>query len=1156
MRSKKSTKFERLRAGFVGFLVLIGMIIGVGGAFLNARSAYAVEQTTDTVQDELPTADTDGDEDTEKKDEETDEEEDKDEKTKKKTKKTDEENNQVTTSNSNNKTTSAVAGDLCKSGMGALGWVVCPVTNKIAEAVDWLYDKIEQILVINPISSEEGSPIYEIWKYCRGVTNIVFIIVFLIVIYSQITGWGISNYGLKKLLPKLIVMAILVNLSFLICSVGVDLSNVIGHGLRSVFDSVQETVLSNSNVEASSMVVPMAEAYTAMAGGTALAVGAGTIAFELGSLWMLIPVALGAIVAVVTGLITVALRQAVVALLVMIAPLAFVANILPNTEGLFQKWKKLLIRMLVFYPMFSLLFGASSLAGFAIIASAKDAFWLLVGMAVQIFPLFFSWKMMQMSGTFLGDINTKMRSLAAGPLATNRAWADSRRQLTRAKTLASGRTPSARLMQFLSNRKIAREEETSELLETSKLRGQAYAARRNYRGKGDLPSREGEEAYLRQARNLEYQKIINRHQNNMNKGLGQLEAVKLSKDAAMKSRLTALDNKTVKASDSLKMESARGEKIEYENAMSFHTRMENAINSHFDDLNSGNPEYKRHTINNEKRAEARARYSAAKDIMEGDIQGIHYAAATAAHGYDTQKKIVETKMGKYFELTPPTRDVEYRLGELTSRSDAPSNVDSIIAGLRVLNQRGDTDLVKKYMNELLSQKVQLGSHASQALASFLMFEVKDSDPWLRRFGKYINLETANVFNKNKRKVMDVTYDEYVRGYHDEPDLEKPGQTKRMYAKKGMAELLQGTSLDNIERTALSSYDESLIAAYTKNGKLNYKDYIEKRSEIDKAFGPAFISANLKYLSGSEQIANAVKSKTGYEAVQNPDNGTYTMQPIWEISKYRGVFDGHIDELKKWYRDGTLKYLEDQTPSQILGLRSDYRVPLEQHLESAYMDADTSEWSEEAIEERNEIMKEWSDLQTKYGDLSTEDARKEYEAEASKIKKKMVGAQFRQLLDAKGKLNQIYRTRRSGAANNAKDWVREWLDLDNDLSVTMKLEDDKRKLKQEYEKLKREKNKKQGVPQNTDTASSTSRSAVYSESDRASFVSHVDDLWYELRDDSDEEFYEESLKYLEKTLGEDSFIVTQYKRFRKDDPYADSHMLKEYVLDLLNDPDNY
>ena len=109
--------------------------------------------------------------------------------------------------------TEVEAGASCEDSLGSLGWLVCPTTGKISEAVDWLYDKIEDILVIDPVEIKDGAPIYEIWKYARSVTNIVFIILFLVVIYSQVTGVGISNYGVKKILPKMVVVAILVNKS-------------------------------------------------------------------------------------------------------------------------------------------------------------------------------------------------------------------------------------------------------------------------------------------------------------------------------------------------------------------------------------------------------------------------------------------------------------------------------------------------------------------------------------------------------------------------------------------------------------------------------------------------------------------------------------------------------------------------------------------------------------------------------------------------------------------------------------------------------------------------------------------------------------------------------------------------------------------------------
>ena len=114
---------------------------------------------------------------------------------------------------------------------------------------------------------------------------------------------------------------------------------------------------------------------------------------------MLLPVLIAGAIAVIIGLITIAARQALVALLVMIAPLAFVAYLLPNTEKWFNKWRELLGRMLIFYPMFSFLVGASQLLGSALIIAATTPFGTIIGYAVQVVPIFFAFSLMKMSGT-------------------------------------------------------------------------------------------------------------------------------------------------------------------------------------------------------------------------------------------------------------------------------------------------------------------------------------------------------------------------------------------------------------------------------------------------------------------------------------------------------------------------------------------------------------------------------------------------------------------------------------------------------------------------------------------------------------------------------------------------------------------------------------
>ncbi|MBQ2695576.1 hypothetical protein IJG04_03010 [Candidatus Saccharibacteria bacterium] len=1016
MISKKVSKNRVWKAIFGSFLGIVGIFVALCAPMISPANTGAVdgdmtepvyleEIQENTERNDASDSGTDGD-DVQENDEDGVEDGD--------STGENEENGQVTATTTANKVVSDAS---CKNSLGELGWWVCPRTGKISEAVDWLYDKIEGVLAINPVEIKDGAPIYELWKYFRGVTNIVFIIFLLVVIYSQITGYGISNYGIKKALPKLIVVAILVNLSFIMCSVLVDVSNAVGNGMRGLFDAIEETTLATTNVSGTSHVA-MAEMYSALSGGTALAVGGAVIAFESGAIWMLIPVALGAIVAVATGLITIALRQAVVALLVMIAPLAIVAHMLPNTENLFKKWKNLLTKMLVFYPLFSLLFGASSLAGWAIIVGAKDGFMLLLGVAVQIFPLFFAWSLMKMSGTFLGNINARMRGIMAKPLASNTAWAGSHRDATKAKHLAAGNayTPSMRLRQFLSDRKIAREADAKENMESVQLRGLAYGARRHYRKDGTV-SQDGEEAYGRQARNMQYQQKILRDKNNFEKGLGQI--VGGSRDVAQKARLGALDIANVKAADSLKIEQARTERITYDNARGFYNRMEDAVNAHMDILHGGEEDYRMHDIKD--RVAAIERYNEASKIMEGEVLDVQYATATAAHNYDTQMQVVMKKMQKYFEMTPPTKDLRMRMKEFSLSGKATDNIDLVISGLREINRRGDTDIVKNILDDVIDEGLTLGTHASQSVASFLMFDVKDSDPFLRRFGKYINLETARMYDKNKRQKAEVDFDEYVKGYHIEPD------GSRMIAKKPMSVLLQGTSFDNIERTAMANMRDAILKVYGDSGGEATPEAIEALSMAYGASAPQLLSASLKYLSGSEGLRSVVEFITGYRQKVDDTTGEEIWEALWDDKK-RFSDERQRDRLREFYREQTEKYLKGQTPSQLLKLRTDYKTPIIKHLSDG--------WLGFLAGHRDDP--EYADMATEYADYL-----EEYEA-------KMAGAGGKTLDEVDSDFaNDVTRERirevlgdgvmrrilitanRSSAANETKAFARDWYGIDDE-----------------------------------------------------------------------------------------------------------------------------
>lgn len=352
-------------------------------------------------------------------------------------------------------------GSVCTNQAGALSWIVCPTTQFIGNVVDAIYSVIGELLVVSPISTDSNSPIYIIWQYIRNITNIVFVIFLMIVILSQFTGIGISNYGIKRILPRLIIAIILMNLSFLICALFVDISNIAGSSLREFFASIQDNMLASVegqvNIEGLSIGAVVA---SVIAGGSLAGLAIGATGGIGSLLWTLVIFLIGGLVAVATGLLTIAGRQAIIALLIMISPLAFAAYLLPNTEQWFAKWRNLLARMLIFFPAFSFLYGASQLVGWAIIASSNNGFGVILGLAVQIFPLFFSWSLMKMSGTILGNINNALRKVAAPLQGVGTRWATEHAEQKRQNYLAHNDASGARLRRYLDYRRKLRLEDT------------------------------------------------------------------------------------------------------------------------------------------------------------------------------------------------------------------------------------------------------------------------------------------------------------------------------------------------------------------------------------------------------------------------------------------------------------------------------------------------------------------------------------------------------------------------------------------------------------------------------------------------------------------------------------------------------------------------
>ena len=339
---------------------------------------------------------------------------------------------------------------------GGLGWIICPISDMLAAGMDWIYNMLEGFLVTQPIYTTQDSTLYQAWSIIRNIANVVFVISFIIIIYSQLTSLGIGNYGIKKLLPRLILAAILVNISYYIAAFAVDVSNILGTAIHDLMLSLRYQAFNNTTGQTIDTSIYNWSSIVGiiMSGGTILgatAVGASIAIFNTGGsiaamIYLVLPLLLGLFLTVLVILLILAARQAIIVCLVIIAPLAFVAYLLPGTDKWFDRWKDLFLTMLFFFPAFSLIFSGAQLAGSLIIQNASSLNMIILGLAVQVAPLVVTPLLLKLSGRVLGAIAGIVNNPKRGLVDRTKNWAGARAEMHKQRALGEGSTKPHHLM--------------------------------------------------------------------------------------------------------------------------------------------------------------------------------------------------------------------------------------------------------------------------------------------------------------------------------------------------------------------------------------------------------------------------------------------------------------------------------------------------------------------------------------------------------------------------------------------------------------------------------------------------------------------------------------------------------------------------------------
>ena len=387
----------------------------------------------------------------------------------------------------------------CQENGGFLSWMLCPAIADGAATAGGLLGFITSLTTVHTSIieqfSKQDSSIYKAWSAFRNIANIGFVIMLLVVVFSQVTNIGISNYSIKKILPKLIITAILVNFSYLIMGVLIDLSQIAGNGIGALIRSVAADGMDvDASTRASAIISAIAGSVTGTAGGLA---GIGIATGALAGPAIILPVVMfivTTLISVFFGFIMLTIRQAAIIMVVVLAPLMMVLYALPNTAAITKKYLSIVKSLLMLYPMFIFATSAGALASSIIIGTSTDILMMIVGGLLNVLPYFAIPSMTSKSLAGLGAITgafDKMRggalkgaSMAGGAIASSEFYRNAKnnfaadREVKRAEEKLRGYNNMRRSGKTLTSGQMRDRARAVEILnKDSKMRaGGDYAA--------------------------------------------------------------------------------------------------------------------------------------------------------------------------------------------------------------------------------------------------------------------------------------------------------------------------------------------------------------------------------------------------------------------------------------------------------------------------------------------------------------------------------------------------------------------------------------------------------------------------------------------------------------------------------------------------------
>ena len=285
--------------------------------------------------------------------------------------------------------------DSCFITIPLLGWIMCALLNFADAMLVWFSSQVESLLFIGKNGLDDKGQLHQSWSSIKNITSVGILLIGLFMIMTQIFSFDfLSAYTAKKVLPRLLISAILIQLSWFIFKNFIFLIDAVGTG-------VQQLILKPFSADGSFSSLTINNILAAgngtkdFSGGSSgalfAAMAAGVGAAAAGGMLGLVILALGVLIAILTAMFTLIIRNVLIFILLVLSPVALLAWILPGTQGLWKNWWSNFSKLLFMFPIIMLLF-AGGVIGAKIISSTGSgipSFLAALGAIVAYFgPLF------------------------------------------------------------------------------------------------------------------------------------------------------------------------------------------------------------------------------------------------------------------------------------------------------------------------------------------------------------------------------------------------------------------------------------------------------------------------------------------------------------------------------------------------------------------------------------------------------------------------------------------------------------------------------------------------------------------------------------------------------------------------------------------------